>query len=302
MASLDDIKEAKRKAETELLKLKGVNGVGIGYKEVNGQTTDEISIHVFVNDKRDNVPPDEMIPSEIDGFKTDVIKRDSTAVPHSMDLGIYSTVVGGIACGKSFGSNEVGTIGAVVKSNQNGQHMILSSFHVLAVNTSYKIGDSISQPPGTTHAIAQLSEAALSGNTDAAVATINGSNRVQCDIVDIGSVKGVADAEELLIEKRTLVKKRGITTKVTQGIIGTVDASIIVAYDPPIGNWQLSDQILIKQNFTLFSDAGDSGSSIIDDSGNVVGLLVGGPRGGEVSYANRIQNVLEALSVSICTS
>ena len=46
MKSLEEIKTIKRNAEIHLLKILGVNGLGIGYKQVGGQITDEIAIHV----------------------------------------------------------------------------------------------------------------------------------------------------------------------------------------------------------------------------------------------------------------
>jgi hypothetical protein len=303
MISLDEIKKIKKDAESELLKIPGVNGLGIGYKEVDDQKTRELSIHVYVDEKKENVPSDEQIPKEIDGIKTDVIERERVAFPHGMDLTQVNTLMGGVAIGRSGGGNriEVGTIGAIAIDNQTQQRCIISSFHVLAVDNSYKIGDTMSQPAGSPNIVARLSQASLTGNIDAAVASVDNPGNVQCSIMDLGPVKGVSDAGDLLMRNKTRVQKRGITTRVTQGDIRSIDATITVGYDPPIGQRQLSDQILIQRETTSFSEAGDSGSGIIDGDGNIVGLLVGGPPGGDVTYANRIQNVLEAFNISVCT-
>jgi hypothetical protein len=69
--------------------------------------------------------------------------------------------------------------------------------------------------------------------------------------------------------------------------------------------WKLTDQLLIQSDASSpsFSAAGDSGSAIVDDSGKIVGLLVGGPPNNiALTYANNIQNVLGAFDISVCTS
>jgi len=52
----------------------GVTGVDIGFKEVDGQRTDQLAIRVLVGKKRD-VRPEEHVPERIQGFPTDVIER-----------------------------------------------------------------------------------------------------------------------------------------------------------------------------------------------------------------------------------
>lgn len=74
MATEEEIKAIKAKHEKEILAKKNVVGVGIGYKEVGGQKTDQPSLVVMVKKK---VPPSELtsedlIPSEIEGVVTDV--------------------------------------------------------------------------------------------------------------------------------------------------------------------------------------------------------------------------------------
>src|ERR1043165_4340078 len=68
------IVEAKRKAEADLLKLPGVTGVDIGFKEVAGQPTDQVAIRVLVEEKKD-VPKGQHVHKEIEGIPTDVIQR-----------------------------------------------------------------------------------------------------------------------------------------------------------------------------------------------------------------------------------
>jgi hypothetical protein len=303
MKSLDEIKTIKANAESKLLGIKGVHGVGIGHKEVGGQETDETSIIVYVDEKKENVPDDEKIPSEINGIRTDVKKGGGTAVPHSMDLNIYNPLRGGIAIGRIVGNGqiEVGTLGAIVKGNHDNKIKLLSSFHVLSVSTTWKEGDPISQPAGNqANIVAHLEKARLTGNVDAAVAIVaNPSNTLPIIEGIQGSVRGVINIDELWMQKKTHVRKRGITTGPTEGEIKDISATISFNYGhgiPP--GWQLSDQILIQP--PSFSAGGDSGSAIVDDSGNILGMIAGGNALG--SFANRIQNVLDACDVSISTS
>src|SRR6185503_1038735 len=52
---------------------------------------------------------------------------------------------------------------------------------------------------------------------------------------------------------------------------------------------------------TFFGKKGDSGSVVVDGSGNVVGLYFAGNTTGSVGVANPIQKVLGALNVAMCT-
>lgn len=66
--------------ERELLARAGVTGVDTGPKIVDGIKTATWSIRVYVERKHD-VPPEEALPTEIDGVPVDVIQR--RFVPHS---------------------------------------------------------------------------------------------------------------------------------------------------------------------------------------------------------------------------
>ncbi|NIS70894.1 MAG: hypothetical protein GTO12_18740 [Proteobacteria bacterium] len=71
---LDKIKATKRKHEAKLLKRRNVVGIGIGYKEVGGQKTDQLSLVIMVKEKipAERLGPKDCIPSEIEGVPTDV--------------------------------------------------------------------------------------------------------------------------------------------------------------------------------------------------------------------------------------
>jgi len=74
LKDFERIRDLKRAAEGGLLAIPGVHAVGVGRKIVAGQMTDDPCIMVFVVAKKPTaeIPSGELIPSEIDGVKTDV--------------------------------------------------------------------------------------------------------------------------------------------------------------------------------------------------------------------------------------
>lgn len=68
--------KALKEAKKELLKLEDVMGIGPGLKETKGKITGEPAILVFVKKKKDmsKIQPKQRIPSEFEGFKTDVVQ------------------------------------------------------------------------------------------------------------------------------------------------------------------------------------------------------------------------------------
>ena len=100
MRDFDRILPVKREAERRLLAPPGVHSVAIGAKVVAGQRTAEPAIAVFVVRKKppSALSPQEIIPAEIDGVKTDVVEREkpqlfAAALP---DVTQYPAMEGGI--------------------------------------------------------------------------------------------------------------------------------------------------------------------------------------------------------------
>jgi hypothetical protein len=100
------------------------------------------------------------------------------------------------------------------------------------------------------------------------------------------------------------VYKVGRTTGPTKGRITAFDVdNVVVAYDA--GNLRFDNQIEIEgTGRTSFSDGGDSGSLIVNESMQAVALLfAGGDQGGSnglgLTYANPIQRVLADLKATL---
>ena len=71
---IEEIKAIKDRHAEGLLKKKNVVGLGIGYKEVQGQQTDQLSLVVMVKKKESPSQLDatDLVPSEIEGVPVDV--------------------------------------------------------------------------------------------------------------------------------------------------------------------------------------------------------------------------------------
>lgn len=144
-----------------LLQLPNVTGVGVGYKEVGGKPTGDLSIVVFVEKKipRQGLGFQEIVPEDVDGARTDVIETGRIY----FQRGFYRTLAQAqpgrtgrwrpIPPGVSIGHYQVsaGTLGAWVYDLRTGSPLLLSNNHVLANATDgtdgrSAAGDAILQP------------------------------------------------------------------------------------------------------------------------------------------------------------
>jgi hypothetical protein len=318
-----ELRGAKERAETDLLALPGVTGVEIGYKEVGGEPTDRLAIRVLVAEKkpRGKVPAKQRVPEEIDGHPTDVIERrfelhqlgasvpvESLATP--VDSSAYDPLRGGISIGPCRVINgfvHAGTLGAVVLDNVSNEFLVLSSFHVLCVDDGSNPGDPMAQParmdggtcPGD--AIGTLRRHALTASVDAAVADTLASGAitrsVAPEVVELGALTGVNTAT-----LGEAVRKRGRTTRLTFGTVDSVALTLTLDYGDGIGRRTLTNQIGVKPDGRnpAFTAKGDTGSVVVNDAREVVGLLVAGDDAG-YGVANPIADVLGALNVRLHT-
>jgi hypothetical protein len=316
---VSEIVTIKERVEAELLDRPGVTGVDVGYKYVDGQRTNEVAIRVLVEEKKARVPAGQKVPGEIEGVQTDVIERrfELHQIDNRMrvddleimaDTTTYDPLKGGISIGpcRSIGGYVyTGTAGAIVKDNVTGDPMFLSNFHVMCVDNGWNVGDTMTQPsrvdtgacPGGV--IGSLVRATLSASVDGAVCSLTSSRSHQCEIVDIGKVAGTKTAA-----LNMAVRKRGRTTGLTHGKVDSISLTVNVNFGDGIGVKTLTNQIGIApdtaQNAS-FGNKGDSGSVVVDEGRNVVGLYFAGSSDG-TGVANQIASVLSELNVSMCTS
>jgi hypothetical protein len=71
---MDQLLNVKRAHERELLEKPNVVGVGIGYRQVGGESTDTLALVVLVTEKvpQSRLDPSDQIPSAIEGVPVDV--------------------------------------------------------------------------------------------------------------------------------------------------------------------------------------------------------------------------------------
>lgn len=120
---------------------------------------------------------------------------------------------------------------------------------------------------------------------DGAVARPVSDAAVTPDILGVGPVRGVAEAEVGM-----KVKKSGRTSGLTAGEVTAVGATLAVALGGGM-TAHFSDQVVT----TPLAQPGDSGSLVLDEANRAVGLLFAGSE--QATVCNRIQHVMEALQI-----
>jgi hypothetical protein len=98
-----------------------------------------------------------------------------------------------------------------------------------------------------------------------------------------------------------VVLKRGRTTRLTFGVVDSVDLAVKFDYGNGIGVKTLNRQIGVRpdvERSQTFMAKGDTGSVLLNEGRQVVGLLVAGTDAG-YGVANPIADVLEALNVRL---
>jgi len=73
-SELDRIRRVRARHEADLLRKRGVVGVGVGRREVGGEMTDQLCLLVMVENKvcLEELAPEDRIPSEVEGVPVDV--------------------------------------------------------------------------------------------------------------------------------------------------------------------------------------------------------------------------------------
>jgi hypothetical protein len=287
-----------------------VVGVGLGRKLVKGKPTKEICVRFYVERKLPKAALSQahMLPKAVEGVETDVIEsgvfRAFAAIPKERTRirpARPGCSVGFAFTGAEAGTLMAGTFGAVVEAG--GKRFILSNNHVLANENELAIGSTIFQP-GLLDKNAPASDA-IAKLTKFIPLLTTGSNKVDCAIAEIdGQVSAtimpkvgkLKSAQPLAAAMSMKVMKTGRTTGFTTGTINDLTADVKVKYG--IGTITFADQIIIVGGARPFSDSGDSGSLIVEQTGKrAVGLLFAGSD--QFTIANHIEDVLEQLQVSL---
>lgn len=325
------IKNTLKNYRSQLLDQSNVVAAGVGYKITGGQKTSTLSIVCSVTKKlaASQLSSKDLVPDRLNGTPTDVIETGIIRALQS-PTEKHRPAPGGVSIGHR--DITAGTLGCLVK--KDGRFVILSNNHVLANSNAAEIGDSILQPGphdggrypddhiadleqfipinitgapsdcpvatgtanflnsiarlfGSSVQLQAIDQQATENLVDAAIARPINPDDVKNEILEIGTIQGAIEGELGMA-----IKKSGRTTGFTTGEIQQVDVSVNVQYgEGQIA--QFTDQLMAG----AMSQGGDSGSAVLDDSNNLVGLLFAGSDTSTIM--NRIQNVFSELGVSL---
>ncbi len=300
------IAETQARNERQLMAMDNVVGVAVGLKTKGGKPSDTWAVLVLVDQKqpKDKIAKGSLVPANIDGVPTDVVEIGP------VEALAFDTKLRPAQPGFSIGHYNItaGTFGCLVRDMRAGGDeesniRILSNNHVLANTNAASLGDSILQPgpfdggefPGDTIATLSRFEEIVFGASgynliDAALATPTASRNVIAAIIGVVVPTGVSQALPL-----DPVLKVGRTTEVTTGTVIATNATINVGYGLA-GVAQFRHQILT----TAMAAGGDSGSLLMNQNLEAVGLLLAGSA--VVTIHNHIADVQNGLGVEVVTA
>lgn len=304
--------KAKEDNSELLLKYPNVVGTGVGLKEIEG--VKESAVVVFVEEKLtqqqviSKYSSADIIPSSLQGVPTKIIEVGKISKQNFR--GRVRPIQPGFSAGHA--SITTGTIGGFFR-DKDGDIVALSNNHVFAAENKARLNDPIYQPgPIDASAgsirfnnwpqpVANLPYFATlkkflalnrSNNLhDSAIAKVH-QTYLEGNLLDLnypGIQKPIVGFSGAAINMD--VQKCGRTTGYTRGRVLALHGSFTINYD--FGPARFNDCIVI----TGMSQGGDSGSLILDNNMNGVGLLFAGSD--KVTLANPIQYVIAEYGLSI---
>ena len=298
----DELRARKERAAERLLRLPGVNGVGLGGRERAGRPTGQLVLKVFVDEKLppDAVPEGGLVPEEVEGLPTDVValgeaEPDQAPTPPTgtpeppldqRDLRRYRPLVGGGRLQIAITGKAGGTLGCFVIDPADpekvyaltNEHVMESATNPPTVGTT-KVGQPTNQDSVTkccSHIIGTYAGGGKDPLRDAALVRLEAGMQWKADILEIGNVTGThtvtpAEAATLAFQ----VCKRGQRSGLTGGVVEAVSVTRTIA---GVAHTNL---LLVRPNPDLtvatgtpvyFSTSGDSGAAVVDATNRVVGL------------------------------
>lgn len=301
--TVEALKSYVRKEATHFLDKPNVTSIGVGYKQVAGKATRELSIQFTVGTKsapeRLEALGMELLPEMliVDGIEvpTDVLERsyDAHLRPQAAARKPNRKKrLDPIVPGVSIAHVEVsaGTVGAVVYDARTGAPYVLSNWHVLHGETG-EIGDPISQPGSfddnrvQQNLCGHLVRSHLGAAGDCAIATIEG-RQLSPEILGLG-VAVDRLAEPALGDK---VMKSGRTTDITHGIVARVHVTVRIDYGTAgshdIGCFEIQPDPAHPARDGEISMGGDSGAAWVGvERGKPTSTMAGLHFAGEVGNA-----------------
>lgn len=299
--------EVPESIKKKLLDYPFVTAVGSGQGRGERHENDEKAVIAFVVQKKAKSELDEsqLLPREIDGWKVDVQEVGELGIepitPQTpKDTGNINTTAKHRPApqGVSIGHPEItaGTDGFVAWDRVEKYGMVyaepkgVTNNHVGANENDAEIGDNILQPG--RYDGGNNSDRERIGELEGFVPIEDNDNKVDVAWYGIDGRKvhsyipsiGVP-TETAEVSQDDRVKKFGRTTGLEKARVRSTDARVRVRYSSGVKEFE--DQVIADS----FSAGGDSGSAVVNDSGQLVGLLFAGSS--SITVFNKIENVLD---------
>lgn len=337
----DEIFFLKEREQDYLSAFVGSNIVGFGFgaKVTAGKIVDDVlAVRVYVNVKYELSELDEnqMIPTNIRGFSTDVIAIDAISLQSAITkhdrLQVLQSYRPPAQCAISVGfgadvseGGAYGTLGCIVhkrgepEQGQQKPDFILSNLHVLTSMITPVKDEVIFRPgpedfgcPTSPQKIAVLEEyepwhfmglSATPRNTmDAAIARLQTGVPVSYEIGNLGRVQNPPVAAGWLMKVQKFGTQSGRTTGV---VVGLDDDFIVEVVDPATEKRLYApfyNQLAIRGDYNSRTDGKftvghDSGSLVLGEAMNPIGLHTASQC--RLSFCTPIERILDRFAVDI---
>ena len=209
----------------------------------------------------------------------------------------YRPVIGGVSISPP--ARLAGTLGVITRDGK-----ILTNAHVISIDflnrRYYRRGTPIVQPGVLDNGDPKADVIGYldnyipikdEGNTVDVAIGIPTVEAKQMEVLGLGKVDGWTDP---VIGMK--VAKSGRTTGVTRGQITDIHATLkVYGYPTTKRGYAIFEDVIIIE--PAISQAGDSGSLLVDEKGRVVGLIFAGSK--FISVACKIRNVIEATGIDL---
>jgi hypothetical protein len=291
------------RAYQALKKFPNVTGVGLGSRYRGGVPTGEPALAVFVKRKvpRGSLSSGDLIPDQFEGYPTDVVEMPefkSGALDDVPGLELdatnedgarYRPVKGGIRCQSSEGAGE-GTMGFLANVTGTNRVMAVTNYHVMfktlpAPADSVRLGN-----PNTDQCCSDCCKGSFATSiaqdynnvVDLAIAELDPQTQWLREIQCVGYLRGQHPVTQPEADShRYRVRKYGSLTGLTGGVI--VYRNVTKDIQSPILPTRHSTNAMVivanrgfgGDQWYQFAGQGDSGSAVVNDANEVVGLVCG---------------------------
>lgn len=301
--AFERVKEVQERHTEKLMAGEGVVGTAVGFNERGKQAVLvflERSGVAAVPQELEGVPVHPLVTGKIEALKPPANKPGSSTDPTAR---FDRPVPIGVSTGNAK-EMSAGTIACRVKSGN--RVYALSNNHVYARENAAGFGEEILQPGRYDGGLPVLDRLGTLSNWVTLDFSGNATNKVDAalaltDTDDLGMATpadgyGTPASATVAPALNMAVQKYGRTTSLTKGVISGINATIRVTYSS--GTATFVGQITVTSR-SPFIKAGDSGSLLVTEASQPVGLLFAGNNSGKLAVANAIGDVLGALGVSI---